>query len=87
MNSVDKMAKARAARKGKIIRDLPEQAQERIDQAPERYKASVIKAIRGQLGPKASIRVFCLECVGFSVDSIRNCSALACPLWMQRPFK
>ena len=36
---------------------------------------------------QAGIKAFCLECLGFDREAIRNCTAPACPLYEVRPFQ
>lgn len=36
---------------------------------------------------KAAIKIFCAECVGYERKEVRNCTALACPLWPHRPYQ
>lgn len=44
------------------------------------------KAYEG-VSRKAAIDAKCLECVSYSTDAIRNCTAIACPLWAFRPYQ
>lgn len=41
----------------------------------------------GKASPRAAIKAFCLECVGFDRAAVTTCTAWACPLWPLRPFK
>lgn len=58
----------------------------RISQMPRSYRAVYEKAVRGR-SLRASINSFCLECICFQVEEIRNCSDKACPLWAVRPYQ
>ena len=40
----------------------------------------------GRASARQCIKGRCLECVGFDVTAIRECSAPACPLFNFRPF-
>jgi hypothetical protein len=33
------------------------------------------------------VKAFCLECQGFDVPGIADCTGWACPLWHFRPFQ
>ena len=48
--------------------------------APAKYRSLYRRAWAGK-SRKAAIRVFCLECVGWSEDEVRRCTAPACPLY------
>lgn len=94
MNTTDKMAKARAARKAgkgarrKFKRDIPPEAYStRLKTMPERYKPLYFTVISSAGSPKSAIKAFCLECVGWNPDEVRNCQGYACPLYMHRPYK
>lgn len=39
-------------------------------------------------GSKASaIKAFCLRCVGYLRNEVRDCTAYGCPLWTHRPYR
>lgn len=41
----------------------------------------------GKTSPRASVKAFCLECLGFDRIEIKHCTAFACPLWPIRPYQ
>ena len=45
------------------------------------------RVFRGEGSPRQAIKAMCLECLGFNADDIRNCTAPACPLFHNRPFR
>jgi hypothetical protein len=53
--------------------------------APPTYRPLLLEAWSGTLGPRAAIRVKCLECVGWVRAEIPACTADGCPLWAYRP--
>ncbi len=53
---------------------------------PAVYQAGYLRALGGR-SPKAAIKAFCLECVGWQRAEVATCTALACPLWSYRPFR
>jgi len=51
-------------------------------------KASLFERVfAGKAPPRAAIKAFCLECLQFSDDAIKTCTAPACPLFQYRPFQ
>jgi len=58
----------------------------RLGEVPQIYRAGYLKALAGR-SPKAAIKAFCLECVGWQRAEVAACTALACPLWSYRPFR
>jgi hypothetical protein len=58
-----------------------------LSQAPESAKGCLQEAFSGSASPRRAIKAFCLVCVGFERESIKNCTSLACPLWKYRPFQ
>ncbi len=59
---------------------------ERLGNIPRAYKATYERAVKGK-SLRAAINSFCLECVCWSIEEIRNCSDLACPLYAVRPYQ
>ena len=59
---------------------------ERRAQMPRSYRATYDKAIKGK-SLRAAINAFCLECVCWQIEEIRNCTVLACPLYTVRPYQ
>lgn len=41
----------------------------------------------GKASPRACVKAFCQECVGFERAAITGCTAYACPLWNLRPYR
>ena len=59
---------------------------ERRAQMPRSCRATYDKAVRGK-GLRAAINAFCMECVCWQIDEVRNCTDLACPLYAVRPYQ
>lgn len=59
---------------------------ERRAQMPRSYRACYDKAVSGK-SLRAAINSFCLECVCWQIEEIRNCTDLACPLYAARPYQ
>ena len=34
-----------------------------------------------------AIKAFCLRCVGYLRNEVRDCTSLGCPLWTHRPYQ
>jgi hypothetical protein len=56
-------------------------------ETPQRCRAMYLKAAEGTASPRAAIKVFCLECVGWQREDVAHCTAQACPLYAYRPFQ
>ena len=60
---------------------------DRVFQMPKASVSTYLKATRGKASPRVAIKAFCMECVGWNRTEVTKCTALACPLWMYRPFQ
>ena len=69
-----------------MMKTQKEQIAERRLQIPRKYRAIYDRAIKGK-GLRAAINAQCLECVAWISDEVRNCTDLACPLWVVRPYR
>lgn len=69
-----------------MMRTREEQIAERRAQMPRSYRATYDKAVKGK-SLRAAINSFCLECVCWQIEEIRNCTDLACPLYAVRPYQ
>lgn len=59
----------------------------RLADMPNSARRGYLRAVQGQASPRAAIKSFCLECVGWDRDGVRLCTAPACPLYCYRPFQ
>ena len=41
----------------------------------------------GKASPRARLKAQCLDCTGFDLAAIRECTADTCPLWGARPYQ
>ena len=62
------------------------QIAKRRAQMPRSYRACYDKAISGK-SLRSAINSFCLECICWQIEEIRNCTDLACPLYAVRPYQ
>ena len=53
---------------------------------PEIHRADYDKAISGK-SRKAAVKSFCLECMAWEKEEVRQCTSLECPLYLFRPYK
>lgn len=59
---------------------------ERRAQIPKLYRGIYDRAVKGK-SLRAAINAFCLECVCWQREEIRQCTDLACPLFAVRPYQ
>jgi len=59
---------------------------ERRAQMPRAYRATYDRAVGGK-SLRAAINSFCLECVCWQIQEIRDCTDIACPLYAVRPYQ
>ena len=64
-----------------------EATQERLAGIPPRFRGAYRLAMTGR-SMRAAISAFCRECVGWEgiPESVRGCTAHACPLYPYRPY-
>ena len=74
-------------RKGKRGEKVNEFALKRVETAPESCQGILAKAYDGEASPRAAIKAFCLQCVGYKREDVTNCQAAACPLHFYRPYQ
>ena len=51
---------------------------------PDRWQWLAAEAVKSRA---SAVKLFCLECVGYSVSDVRHCTATKCPLFHHRPYK
>lgn len=66
---------------------MNEIAAERVAEAPESIQGILTRCYNGKCSPRAAIKAFCLQCVGYNRQDVTNCTALGCPLHQYRPFQ
>ncbi len=57
-----------------------------ISEALPAYRRILVKAYSGT-SKAAAIKGFCLRCVGYLRNEVRDCTAYACPLHPYRPYQ
>ena len=67
-------------------RTMNDKIQKRLNDIPINYKNNYIKAVSGK-SRTAAVKAFCLECMGWQREEVRNCTSVACPLYLYRSYK
>lgn len=57
-----------------------------LNDCPTAYQPTFLRAYAGK-SRNAGIRAFCLRCVGFQRNEVRDCTAYGCPLHPYRPYQ
>jgi hypothetical protein len=57
-----------------------------LNECPGLYRPTLERAYAGK-SRNAAIRAFCLRCVGFMRNEVRDCTSFACPLHPYRPYQ
>lgn len=60
----------------------------RATMIPPKFRGAYLKAMQGK-SLRAGVSAFCRECMGWEdlPFAVRNCTALACPLYPYRPYQ
>jgi len=59
---------------------------EQREQIPEQYRRTYDRAMSGK-SLRAAVNARCLDCCAWQRTEVRDCPAVACPLWMVRPYQ
>ena len=57
-----------------------------MTEVPTSYRTTFKRAYAGN-SRNAAIRAFCLRCVGYLRNEVRDCTAYGCPLHPYRPYQ
>jgi len=57
-----------------------------LEEAPTSARGALERAYRGK-SKAAGIKAFCLRCVGYQRNDVRDCASKGCPLWPYRPYQ
>ena len=80
----NKLYRDHALKSTRNLREL--QVEQRRAQMPRSYRAVYDRAVKGR-SLRAAINSFCLECVCWQIEEIRNCTDLGCPHFSLRPYQ
>jgi len=59
---------------------------DRLSEMPLTCRKTYLRAMQGN-SQASAIKAFCLECVCWIREEVRQCTATACPLYPYRPFQ
>jgi hypothetical protein len=59
----------------------------RLEACPRSSKRLLASCWAKKASPRAAIKAFCAECVGYDRLAVTECTAYACPLWRYRPHQ
>ncbi len=54
---------------------------------PESDRAGYLRAASGKASPRQAIKAFCLDCVAWDREQVRDCTGVDCPQFLYRPFQ
>jgi len=60
--------------------------EKRLKEIPKSYRNNYLKAMRGK-SKVSAIKAFCLECMGWQRNEVKNCCSKMCPLYPYRPYQ
>lgn len=85
-NSIITIENATQERLGRLDPARKASVAKRLADMPKSARNTYLRAVGGR-APKAAIRAFCRECCGWQRAEVARCTALACPLYVYRPFQ
>lgn len=62
-----------------------ERIEKRLNDMPQSYRSNYKKAMSGK-SITAAVKSFCLECMQWKKEEVKNCCSVACPLFAYRPY-
>ena len=66
---------------------LNEVQKQRLEDCTELHKGLMTRVYSGNRSLRDGIDAFCIQCVGYVIDDVRNCTSIGCPLWQLRPYQ
>lgn len=57
-----------------------------LETTPETLRNQYIKTLAGKTSPRISIKIKCLECVGWEREEVARCTSYNCPLYKLKPY-
>lgn len=69
--------------------ERPDKLTALLCRVPPLFRGTFERAFLGKSSPRGAIKAKCQECVGYeeTIDRVRNCRVLGCPLWTYRPYQ
>ena len=62
------------------------QINKRLQNIPRSLQSIYRRATSGN-SLRAAVNAFCVECVGYVTNEVRQCTDRGCPLWAVRPYQ
>jgi len=62
------------------------QIAERLREMPKSQRANYLKAQEGK-SRCAAMKAKCLDCMGYKIEEVRQCTDLACSHYLYRPYQ
>ncbi len=59
----------------------------RLEDCSDMHRGLLTRVYSGNRSLRDGIDAFCVQCVGYVIDDVRNCTAIGCPLWQLRPYQ
>lgn len=59
----------------------------RLSEMPKSFRNNYLAAVNEKASPRGAIKAHCCECCGYDRSEVRNCTSVACPLYLYRPFQ
>jgi hypothetical protein len=56
------------------------------ESVPDRFRDVYLRATQGK-SKATAMRVYCIECSGWSTSEVKRCVVLHCPMWAVRPYQ
>lgn len=75
-----------AARPAAESRGLNARQRAVLQEAPSSARGILERAYSGK-SKAAALKAFCLRCVGYVREDVRDCTSYDCPLWPYRPYQ
>jgi len=69
------------------VEQIQSKRQIRIDTAPKKYRGILARCWSSKPSKPGCLKAMCLECVGFEIAAITQCTSYACPLFKVRPYQ
>lgn len=59
----------------------------RLEDCSDMHRGLLTRVYSGNRSLRDGIDAFCVQCVGYVIDDVRNCTSIGCPLWQLRPYQ
>jgi len=70
----------------KVSEAVPDKVSRKLKGIPSAYRHTYKRAMAGK-SLRAAVNAFCLECVCWQREEVKNCTSVDCPLFPYRPYQ